>query len=81
MNDDDSKQSDELPKMLRSVRRWLRVVTVAVILLMLLLVMMFSLQFGSLVNWFAGEAMLQGGVTVGAALLGFAFGWVARRRS
>ena len=61
--------------------RRLRVLTVAVILLTLAALLLTMSVYGSLVNYFSTDALLFGGATVGAALLGFGFGWFARRRA
>ena len=81
MNDDDPKQREELHQLLESVRRRLRKLTVAVMLMTLMLILTVAVVFGDLVNYFAADAMMLGGVSTGAALLGFAFGWVARRKA
>ena len=81
MNDDDLKQREELHRLLESVRRRLRKLTVAVMLMTLMLILTVAVVFGDLVNYFAADAMMLGGVSAGAAILGFAFGWVARRKA
>ena len=54
--------------------------TVAVIMLALITLVSTAVVFGQLVNWFAGQALLQGGVSLGGTLLGFGVGWFAGRR-
>ena len=76
----DPNQQEELRQLLESVRCRLRRLTVAVMLLTLVLVLSVAVTFGELVNYFAFDPLLLGGVTVGAALLGFGFGWYAGRR-
>lgn len=80
-NQDDSKRQDELCEGLQAVQRRLRRLTVAVILMTLMLTLTVAAVFGELVNYFGGDAGLFGGASVGAALLGFGFGWFARRRA
>jgi membrane associated rhomboid family serine protease len=79
MNETDQRHADELQAVLQSLRRRMRALTVAVLLMTLALLLTVAAVFGQLVNWFAGDVLLQGGVAVGAALLGFFFGWIARR--
>jgi hypothetical protein len=66
---------------LRQVARRLRSLTVAVILLVLLFAMQCVAVYGSLVNYWNGDAWFYGGTSIGAALLGFGFGWYAARRA
>jgi peptidoglycan/LPS O-acetylase OafA/YrhL len=80
MSDRDSKRQDDLDRVLRSVRRRLRQLTVAVVLMTLALFLTCAAVFGSLVNYFNGDAALFGGVGIGAAVLGFLVGWFARGR-
>lgn len=54
--------------------------TVAVVLMALVTLLSTAVVFGQLVNWFAGQALLVGGVSAGGALAGFGFGWFAGRR-
>lgn len=63
-----------------AMRRRLDRLTVAVVLMALVTLLSTAIVFGQLVNWFAGDAMLQGGMGLGGAVLGFAFGWFAGRR-
>ena len=79
MNDNDQQHSDELHAVLQSLRRRMRTLTVAVLLMTLALLLTVAAVFGNIVDYHAGEPLLQGGVAVGAALLGFFFGWIARR--
>lgn len=79
MNQPDSNKPDELHELLRTVRSRLRWLGVTVILLVMATLLSTAAVFGQLVNYFAGDAMLFGGATVGAAVLGFAFGWFAAR--
>ena len=79
MPDRNLQERDELRGLLISVRRRLRGLTLAVFVMALMLVISFAAQFGELVNWFAADAFMDGVATAGAALLGFAVGWIARR--
>lgn len=74
-------QRADLCKALEAVERRLRRLTVAVLLMTLVLILTAAAVFGELVNYFAGDPMLFGGTTIGAALLGFGFGLLARRRA
>jgi hypothetical protein len=57
------------------------VLTVAMILVVLIFAMQTAALYGSLVNYWAGDAWFYGGTSLGAALLGFGFGWFAARRA
>ncbi len=81
MNESESRSPEELCDVLQMVQVRLRRLTVAVMLLTLVLVLTVAAVFGELVNYFAGDAMMFGGVSIGAALLGFGFGWVAGRKA
>ena len=73
--------NDELREGLDAVRRRLRVLTVAVVLLALAVVLCAACLFGFLSNYFSSDATLVGGGLGGAALAGFGFGWFAGRRA
>ena len=75
----DRESPDALRKVLQSVRRRLRGLTLAVIVLALMVTVNFAGQFGALVDWHAYDPLLYGGATAGAAVLGFIAGWIARR--
>lgn len=75
----ESPPPDELRAMLHSIRAGIRALTVATIIVALALLLTAAAVFGNLVNYFAGDPLMFGGVSVGAAMLGFAFGWFARR--
>ena len=49
--------------------------------LVLAVFLLTAVVMGNLVNYFAGAPALFGGASVGAALLGFAFGWFAHRKA
>lgn len=63
------------------MQRWLRRLTVTAVLMVLGLLLVASAVYGSLVNYFSGDALFYGATSTGAALLGFAFGWFARGRT
>ncbi|MGQ9574990.1 MAG: hypothetical protein ACUVUC_06705 [Thermoguttaceae bacterium] len=67
---------DELVSLLRTVRRRLRQLTVAVVVAIFALFLTAAAVFGSLVNYFSLDPMLFGGVTAGVAILGLAVGWI-----
>ena len=79
MSQDTSNRQEDPRTMLRAIQRRLRVLTVAVMLLTLVLGLTCATVFGYLLNYFSTDPMMLGGTLIGAALLGFAFGWVARR--
>jgi|GEM_PF-2196160 len=64
---------------IRQLRRRVGGLTAAVLLMTLFLIVTVASVFGSLANYFGGDATLYGGSTVGAALLGFALGYAAGR--
>jgi hypothetical protein len=56
--------------------KWL---TVAVFLMALALLFTVAAVLGYIIDFHAGEGILIGGTATGGALMGFAFGWLARR--
>ena len=74
-----ASSASEIRDELKAIRRRQRMLGVLVILLTLFVLLLFASVTGSLVNYYDGDALLFGGATVLAALLGFAFGWIARR--
>jgi hypothetical protein len=64
---------------LRRLQRRVGGLTAAVLLMALMLILTAASVFGSLANYFGGDAALYGGSTVGAALLGFGLGYAAGR--
>jgi hypothetical protein len=81
MPDRESQGTDELRDELRAVRRRLRQLTVVTLVLTLMVMISFAESFGALLNWFQYDALLYSGAAVLAGLLGFAIGWIARRRA
>jgi len=77
---DDRSCSGEMTYLLESVRRRLHRLTVVIVLLVLVLMLTVAVVFGNLVEYFACDAMLLGGVSIGAAVLGFGLGYFAGRR-
>ncbi len=73
-------EAGEQPALLEALQRRIDRLTVAVILMALITLVSTAVVFGQLVNWFAGQALLQGGVSLGGTLLGFGVGWFAGRR-
>jgi hypothetical protein len=65
---------------IESIKRRLARLTAAVSLMALALILTVSAVFGNLVNYFSGDVLMWGGATAGAAVLGFALGWFARRK-
>jgi len=72
---------EELRGVLTSLERRVRVLTVAVLFMALMLLMCTAAVYGSLINYFDGDATMFGATGVGAAVLGFAVGWFARRKA
>jgi len=77
----ESPSPDELRIMLESIRGRVRTLTVAVLIMAMATLLSAAAVFGYLTNYFAGDPLIFGGVSMGAAILGFAFGWIARRRA
>jgi hypothetical protein len=75
-----SDDHERLLEAMESVKRHLRLLIVFVSLMTLALILTVSAVFGNLVNYFSGDVMMWGGATAGAAVLGFLFGWFARRK-
>ena len=80
MHDQDSAQQPDLDRRLRSVQARLRQLTVAMAVMALAVFLTFAAVFGRLVHNFGGDEALYGGASIGAAVLGFLFGWFARGR-
>jgi len=81
MNEPNQDRHDELHDSVLALHKRVQRLTVAVVLMAMALLLLAAAVFGSLVNYFAGDPLLLGGVSVGAALLGFACGWFARKRA
>ena len=64
---------------LRRIEQRLRWLTVAVFLVALALLFNVAAVFGAIIEFHAGEGILIGSASVGAAVMGFVFGWLARR--
>jgi len=79
MSQNEQNVSEELQQALLPMQQQIRRLTVRVMILTMILTLTVISVFGSLVNYFDGDASLFGGATVGAAFIGFAFGWAARR--
>ena len=79
MNDADSNGQRQLRKILRALEKRVRRLTVAVVLMALGLFLMAAAVLGELVNYGFGDVPFFAGVGVGAAVVGFAFGWLAGR--
>ena len=81
MNEPNEGRHQELHELLLALQKRVQKLTVAVVLMVLALFLLAAAVFGSLVNYHSGDPMLFGGASMGAALLGFAFGWFARKRA
>jgi hypothetical protein len=76
---DPETQTDAVT-LLQQLHRRVRRLTVAVVVLVLAVLLNTAAIYGDLVNYFGRDRMLQGGAAMGAAVLGFLFGWFARGR-
>ncbi len=65
---------------IKAIGRRLDRLTVAVVLMALVTFLSAATVYGLLTHYFAGEAVLVGGVGLGGSLLGFGLGWFAGRR-
>ena len=81
MNDPDRNQQREDHEILGSLERRVRRLTVAVVLMALGLFLLTAAVLGELVNYGFSDMPFFAAVGVGAALVGFAFGWFAGRRA
>jgi hypothetical protein len=80
MSTSDPRQPPAPDELLPQVAARLRALTIAVTLLALAVLLLFAAQYGSLVNFWYGDALFFGATSIGAALVGFAFGFFAGRR-
>jgi len=80
MNQNEPTPPTDLQRALEPLQQQIRRLTITVSILAMMLALTAISVFGSLVNYFDGDASLFGSATVGAALMGFAVGWTARRR-
>jgi hypothetical protein len=76
----DPTRHEDIESILKAVRRRLWLLTVAVVLMTFALFLTLAAVYGQLVNYFNGQQGLYGGTLIGAAILGFLFGWFARGR-
>jgi len=71
-------------RLLESIRRWLKGLTVAGVLMALALFLLAAAEFGNIVEYHAYEPLLVASTAVGTAVLGFFFGfvvgWFVRRK-
>jgi hypothetical protein len=59
---------------LSTLQRRVQKLTVAVVFMAMAVLLLMGAQYGSLVNYFDGDAMLFAGTSIGAAVLGFVCG-------
>jgi hypothetical protein len=81
MNEPDQPRHEELHELLSALHRRVQKLTVALVFMAMAVLLLAAAVLGSLVNYFGGDPMLFGAASVGAALLGFACGWFARKRA
>jgi len=79
-SDPQRDRHEELRHSLEAIRSRLTVLTAAVILLALAFLLVAAAVYGSLVNYFAGEAAIYAAASLGIAVLSFGCGWCAGRR-
>ena len=79
MTDADPHREPLPEEPLLQVARRLRVLTTLVALLALAVFLLMAVQYGSLVNYWGGDALFFGGTSAGAALVGFGLGFLAGR--
>ena len=84
MEDNDTQQQDDVRVALRSMRRRIGALTLAVIVMALMLALTVATVFGYLLDYHGSEPALLGGGLVGGAVLGFVAGltagWIALRQ-
>jgi len=78
--DSDPDRLAQIEELLTRVAARLRALTTVVALMALAVLLLMAVQYGSLVNYWAGDALFYGATSTGAALLGFGLGWLAGRR-
>ncbi|NQT11436.1 MAG: hypothetical protein HQ582_01720 [Planctomycetes bacterium] len=81
MNEPDQSPRDEIHDLLSALHRRVHKLTVAVMFMAMAVLLLMGAQYGSLVNYYDGDATLFGATSIGAALLGFACGRFARKRA
>jgi hypothetical protein len=79
MSDVDPRPSPSMEESLLRVARRLRVLTTIVTLLVLAVFLLTAVVYGSMVNYWGGDALFFGGTSAGAALVGFGLGFLAGR--
>jgi hypothetical protein len=71
---------EEIRAAIDAMRGRVRRLMVAVCVLAMIIALNTAVMYGTLENYFAGDAMFRGAVAIGSALIGFFFGWFARGR-
>ena len=66
---------------LAAMRRRLTWLTAAVFLVALALLFTVAAVLGAVIDFHAGESVLIAGCSIGGAVMGFLFGWLAARRA
>jgi F420-0:gamma-glutamyl ligase-like protein len=79
MSEEKSANDLDQKTLLASIRRRLGRLTIVLFVLIMLVVLQTVALYGNLVNYFGYDAQIHAGATLGAAFLGFLFGWFARR--
>lgn len=65
---------------LKAIRQGMRRVFVSVAVLTMIVILLAIAIYGSLVNYFGGDALLFASATLATAGIGFLCGWIAHRR-
>ena len=81
MNDLDPSEQREVRETLRALETRVGRLTVAIVLMALGLFLLAAAVLGELVNYGFRDVPFFAGVGVGAAVVGFAFGWFAGRKA
>jgi hypothetical protein len=79
MSDSDHQPQPAFEHSLSRIAGRLRVLTVVVAVLALAVFLLMAVQYGSLVNYWGGDALFFGGTSAGAALVGFGLGFLVGR--
>jgi hypothetical protein len=74
-----SQEQTNVEAELAAIRRRLVWLTTAVFLMAMALLFTVAAVLGAVIDFHAGESVLIAGTSIGGAVMGFLFGWLARR--